>query len=314
MAELGIIAGGGILLCALAELVLLPACIWLVDRSGLGVSMPKPLGVHRWIAPLTRFPRFTIVVSVAATAFLALGFGHLWYDNNLLNMQAEGLESVELERKLLSECNQSVWYALSIADSREELLARKEKFLQLGSVERTEEIVSLLPVDEELKQPIIARIGQRLAALPERPPLITVDRPESLGQVLGQVQNVMARSRYDEKCVRQLEVVRDLLRRLPATDCYAMLTRFQQEMAGDLLSRLHILHSIANPDPPALTDLPASLVDRFVGQHGKHLLQDLRPRRHLGHDGPASLRQGRAHASIRMPPAIRCKPTKPRWR
>ena len=50
-------------------------------------------------------------------------------------MQAVGLESVELERKLLSECNQSVWYALSIADSRAELLERKEKFKYLATVE-----------------------------------------------------------------------------------------------------------------------------------------------------------------------------------
>jgi hypothetical protein len=58
----------------------------------------------------------------------AVGLNRLWYDNNLLNMQAQGLESVALEKKLLAECNQSVWYALSIADSREELLARKAKF------------------------------------------------------------------------------------------------------------------------------------------------------------------------------------------
>jgi predicted RND superfamily exporter protein len=44
-------------------------------------------------------------------------------------------------------------------------------------------------------------------------------------------------------------------------------------MAGDLLSRLHILKSISNPEPPALSDLPESLVDRFVGQNGKHLLK-----------------------------------------
>ena len=273
VAELGIIAGGGILLCAVAELVMLPACIWLVDRSGWGVRMPRPLGVHLWLAPLFKFPRLTLLASVAATAFVALGLRGLWYDNNLLNMQAEGLESVALERKLLFECNQSVWYALSIADSREELLARKEKFLRLGSVERTEEIVSLLPVDDEVKKPVIARIQKRLAALPERPPLITVDTPEVLGQALGQVQAMLAQSRYDDKCVRQLEAVRDLLRRMPTSDCYAQLTRFQQEMAGDLLSRLHILRSIANPEPPNLTDLPASLVDRFVGQHGKHLLR-----------------------------------------
>ncbi len=273
VAELGIIAGGGILLCALSELVLLPPCIYLLDRSGWGVSMPRPLAVHRWIAPFVKFPRFTLVLTLAFTAFVSLGLTRLWYDNNLLNMQAQGLESVALERKLLAECNQSVWYALSIADSREELLARKAKFLQLPTVERTEEIVSLLPVDLEVKQPIIRRIQQRLAALPERPPLISVDRPEKLGEVFGRVQELLARTRQDDKCVRQLEVVRDQLRRMPLSDCYAQLSRFQQEMAGDLLSRLHILKTISNPDPPTLTDLPASLVDRFVGQHGRHLLK-----------------------------------------
>jgi hopanoid biosynthesis associated RND transporter like protein HpnN len=273
VAELGIIAGGGILLCAVAMLVLLPACIGLIDRSGLGIRMPKPLGVHRWVAPLHRVPRLTLAVSVIATVFLALGLGHLWYDNNLLNMQAEGLESVELERKLLAECNQSVWYALSMADSREELLDLKKKYLELPSVERTEEIVSYLPVSDPTKQASIEQIGRRLASLPERPPLITVDTPEVLGQVLGQMQTALLVGREDERSVRQLEIVRDLLRRLPTADCYALLTRFQQEMAGDLLSRLHILKSISNPAPPALTDLPASLVNRFVGQHGKHLLK-----------------------------------------
>ncbi|HEX3727253.1 MAG TPA: MMPL family transporter, partial [Pirellulales bacterium] len=268
-----IIAGGGLLLCALAELTLLPATIYLVDRSGWGVRIPRPLGVHKWIAPFVKFPRFTLAVTIVFTAVVASGLGRLWYDNNLLNMQAQDLESVVLEKKVLAESNQSVWYALSIAESRDELLARKAKFLQLPSVERTEEIVSLLPVDDEVKQPIIQRIQQRLATLPERPPLISVDRPERLGQVFGRLQELLSRGRGDEKLVRQLEVVRDQLRRMPLSDCYAQLSRFQQEMAGDLLSRLHILKSIANPAPPMLTDLPASLVDRFVGQHGKHLLK-----------------------------------------
>jgi uncharacterized protein len=273
VAELGIIAGGGLLLCALSELVLLPAGIYLIDRSGWGVRMPRPLGVHRWIAPFLKFPRFTLVATFCLTIVASTGLGRLWYDNNLLNMQAQGLESVTLEKKLLAESGQSVWYALSIADSREELLARKAEFLKLSSVERTEEIVSLLPVDDEVKQPIIQRVQNRLASLPERPPLVAVDRPEKLGQILGKLQDLLTQSRGGEKPVRQLEAVRDQLRRMPLSDCYAQLSRFQQEMAGDLLSRLHILKSIANPDPPALTDLPASLVDRFVGQHGKHLLK-----------------------------------------
>jgi hypothetical protein len=40
-----------------------------------------------------------------------------------------------------------------------------------------------------------------------------------------------------------------------------------------LLSRLHLLKGMANPEPPELTDLPESLVNRFVGQHGKYLLK-----------------------------------------
>ena len=48
--------------------------------------------------------------------------------------------NVELERKLLTETDQSVWYALSIAEDRDELLERKARLLELESVERIEEI------------------------------------------------------------------------------------------------------------------------------------------------------------------------------
>lgn len=273
IAELGVIAGGGILLCCAAELLVLPAAIYIVDRTSLGTCFPEPLPVHRWIEPLMRRPRLLLACTLAFTVVVSGGLSKLWYDHNLLNMQPVGLESVELERRLLEECNQSVWYALSIADSREELLARKERLLQLDSVERTEEIVSLLTADHDIKQPIIARIQQRLTNLPERPPLIPVDRPEHLGQVLRQTQEIVAINPQGSISARRLEQVRDNLRRMPISDCYAMTSQFQQQMAGDLLSRLHLLKGMANPEPPELTDLPESLVHRFVGQHGKFLLK-----------------------------------------
>ncbi|MBS0208665.1 MAG: MMPL family transporter [Planctomycetes bacterium] len=272
VAELGIIAGGGVLICCVAELLILPAAISLVDRSGIGRKMPEPLEVHRWIEPVVRNPRFVLVATVAFTGLLACGITRLWYDHNLLNMQAEGLESVELERRLLEECNQSVWFAVSIADSREELLARKEQLLKLPSVERTEEIVSLLPSDRDVKRPLIAGIQKRLASLPERPPLIPVDHPEELGRGLARLQQWFADHR-EPRAARQLEQVRDSLRKLPLNDCYNVLSQFQQHMAGDLLSRLYVLRSMSNPEPPQLSDLPQSLVHRFVGQHDRYLLK-----------------------------------------
>ncbi len=281
IAELGIIAGGGILLCALAQLFVLPALVRVVDRSPLGKNFPRPVPVHSGIALLMKAPRLVIAIGIGATVFAAFGLRHLWYDYNLLNMQPRGLESVELEKKLLAECDQSMWYALSIADSRDELLARKAKFLAkdargnplLPSVDRTEEIVSLLPSDHEVKRPIIAGISNRLATLPERPPLIAVDSIDELGLALAQAQDLAARTKDGGTCARRLELLRDTLRRLPPAECYAKVSQFQQQMAGDLVSRLHALKSVANPEPPQLTDLPDSLVSRFVGQNGKYLLK-----------------------------------------
>jgi len=273
VAELGLIAGGGILLCCAAELLVLPAAVAIVDRSFLGRRIPEPVPVHSWLAPLTRHPRFVTLAAVAGSLALAGGLHELDYDHNLLNMQADGLESVEVEKKLLEECDQSVWYALSIADSREELIERKEKLVALPSVERVDEIASLLPVDEELKRPTIERIGQRLAALPERPPQISVDRLDALGETLAWAQGEASKRPGGLRTAWHLERARESLRTKGPEECYRALAAFQQRAAGDLLTRLHALAAVTNPEPPALDDLPPSLVERFVGSSGRHLLK-----------------------------------------
>lgn len=273
IAELGIIAGGGILLCAIAELVILPAAICLVDRSTYGQKTPESLPVQEMIAPLMRMPRLLLLGTLAATMLVSCGITRLWYDHNLLNMQPVGLESVELERRLLAESNQSVWYALSISDSREELLRRKAAFLKQASVERTEEIVSLLPPDHEVKRQLIQRVRNQLNGLPERPPVIPIDGPEELGRLMARAQELIVRRNALSRANQDLEQARDKLRRMQVPECNRMIAQLQSFMAGDLLSRLHVLKGMANPEPPQLTDLPESLTSRFVGAHGLHLLK-----------------------------------------
>jgi hypothetical protein len=273
VAELGMIAGGGILLCCAAELLVLPAVIAVVDRGRLGRHIPEPVPVHAWLAPVMRHPRFVALAGMACTMALAGGLPELAYDHNLLNLQAEGLESVAVEKKLLEECDQSVWYALSIADSREELIARKEKLLALPTVERVDEIASLLPADEEVKRPLIERIRGHLAGLPERPPEIPVDRIDALGETLAWAHGEAAKRPGGLRTAWHLERTREALRRLPPEECYRAVAAFQQRAAGDLLSRLHALGGVADPEPPALSDLPPSLVERFVGSSGRHLLK-----------------------------------------
>ena len=273
VAELGMIAGGGILLCCAAELLVLPAVVAIVDRGPLGSRLPTPVPVHEWLAPLGKHPRFVALAAMAATMAVASGFHELHYDHNLLNLQADGLESVAVEKKLLAECDQSVWYALSIADSREELLARKEQLTKLATVERVDEIASLLPVDEELKRPLIESIRGRLAGLPERPPEIPIDRLDGLGETLAWALGEAAKRPGGLRTAWHLERARETLRRMGPNECFQSLASFQQQAAGDLLTRLHALSAVADPAPPKLEDLPPSLVDRFVGMNGRHLLK-----------------------------------------
>jgi uncharacterized protein len=133
---------------------------------------------------------------------------------------------VEIEKKLLTECDQSVWYALSMADSREELLERKEQLTKLATVERVDEIASLLPVDEELKRPLIERIRGRLATLPERPPEIPIDRLDALGETLAWAQAEASKRPGGLRTAWHLERARDSLRRLGPNDCFQALATF----------------------------------------------------------------------------------------
>jgi hopanoid biosynthesis associated RND transporter like protein HpnN len=273
IAELGVIAGGGILLCCVAALLVLPAMVHLSDGHRVGQILPSPLDIHTWMRPLFARPLLLLAVTTVGTAAVSVGIKDLWYDHNLLNLQAEGLESVELERRLLAESDQSVWFALSIAESREELLTRKSQFLELPSVQGVKEIASLIPTESEEKLKIIAQIRSRLADLPERPPQIAPDPPERLGRELAKAQALLAGFSGSARTQRGLDQVRDILRRMSPGGCHKRLSAYQYDMAGDLLSRLHTLRAIASPEPPKLSDLPESLVTRFVGQGGRFLLQ-----------------------------------------
>ncbi|MCA9268391.1 MAG: MMPL family transporter, partial [Planctomycetales bacterium] len=229
VAELGVVAGGGLLLCVAGALFVLPAAIKLFDGRHPLKRIPQPLAVERWVSPFIRWPRLTICVTVLATVAAGAGMSRLYYDHNLLNLQAEGLESVRLERMLFNETEQSVWFALSIASDREELLRRKQQFLQQESVDHVEEIASLLPPGDAHKQAIIARIGGRLARLPAAAPLISTPSPADVERSLSAALVSLPDLGAGRNEVReQLAAARAALTRLPPQDAFARISTYQQ--------------------------------------------------------------------------------------
>ncbi|GHT27264.1 transporter [Planctomycetales bacterium] len=203
IAELGVISGGGIIFCVIATLFLLPAMIQICDR-GHGREhgkhhkryFPKPMDIRPALVPVFRFPALIIAVAAFVSLLLILGIPKVWYDYNLLHLQPVGLESVELEERLLAQDvekgGKNVWFALSIASSKEELLEKKKQFAEKCPELTVEEIVSWFPDTDPEKKPVIKQLAETLKNLPERPAEITVSEPTETGSALARVQRILS--------------------------------------------------------------------------------------------------------------------------
>ena len=273
IAELGVIGGGGILLCMIATMVLLPALLAASDRRSAPLPLPKPLAAGAWSTYLVRWPRTMLIFAAMLTAMLCIGVPQLRYDHNLMNLQPQGLESVAVEQRLLRESDQSLWFALSVAEDPEEVLRRAERFRQLPSVERVEEIVSLLPTPAPAIVAVVESMAARIGSTPTR----SVEPPAPDVTQLVDALNAAIAQRADlpatDEVHRQLLLARNTLLRTPPHEATSRLGQLQQRHVDQLRRDLNWLVDVGAAGPPDFDDLPASLVDRYVGRTGKHLVK-----------------------------------------
>src|SRR5438445_1495851 len=125
VAELGWVAGSGILLCAFACFTVLPALLMLLDRRPRPWPDTIPLQAAAWLPRLSRRPRWVLGGGLALLAVSVLSIPRLTYDHNLLHLQPCGLDSVRWQMTLIEHTAGASWNALSVADSREEAQALK---------------------------------------------------------------------------------------------------------------------------------------------------------------------------------------------
>jgi predicted exporter len=254
LAELGLIAGAGILLCLLSTLLVLPALISLLSPFESGAPPAPLVRIDRWMAGCWRYPRLTVLMGFAVTLGFSGGLPRAFFDHNLLHLQAKGLESVTWEQRLLEETQRSAWFAISLADSGESLRQKKRQFEQLDAVERVEEIASLVPENVLQRSMIVGRIHDRLASLPSGMPVLTPLTPEQLAAESSQLGPVLPTADGVTPTAEELNV-------------------WRTRLVVQLWQSLQPLRQMAETAPPTFADLPAALRARFLGKHGTQLLR-----------------------------------------
>lgn len=285
VAELGIIAGGGIMLCALAAFTFLPALISLADRNTEPRALPTPFQGRALRHATLNHPWAVLVVSGVLMGYV--GYRAFdWsgpiprpltvYDHNLLHLQAEGLESVEAQRHIFESSKHSLLYAISMADSAEEARQMKRRFEALPTVHHVQELASRLPEYPPTETKLLVQgFHAQLAKLPAAPPEPAPLNPRDVGVALEDLCQTLKKKQdpVSKRIVANLDQFLDGLDTLSTQEQNMLLGEFQYRMSYALLMQFQAIAAASNPEPVEPADLPAELKSRFVSPHGRWLLQ-----------------------------------------
>jgi hypothetical protein len=297
--DFGFISGTAILLSFVSMVTVFPAAVLLIDRwqkaprlvpaDGGPDAAPPPearadgrsgrgVPALEWLAG---YPKAIVVVSVVATGASLWAAPRVGFDYNLLNLQANGTESVVWERKAAAAAGRSVFAALSTAPSLAELEAKQAAFARLSSVSDVQSVLSVLPDQQAEKLAVLQRIADIADSVRVGPP-----RPLDLRALTGALETLKRRmdlaSAHSGKEGPPQEILAiarttsALLERLKAREGSAVevaLADYQAHLAADFTQQWRRLQLATRPAPLTLGDLPEELRRRFIGKSGRLLLQ-----------------------------------------
>jgi len=286
--EMGVICGGGLLICLVPMMTLLPALLLRGRQNVLDHQIHVPdhrARIEKWW--LDR-PWVTIGASLTLCAIAALFAGRVYFDYNLLNMQSQGLAAVETEHKLMAAANKSVIFGEVAATNLDQAAEWETKLMALSTVTNVDSITRFLRENPKEKLALIGNIKDDIASLSFSPadaaPVKIADLSRTLFSLRGYLGAALQEvQKEDPALAKQLASLRtaiDELRRemLAGRDRDAaakaqQLGVYQQALFDDVRETFHVLQTQDNRDRLQVDDLPKALRERFVGLHGSILLQ-----------------------------------------
>ena len=117
-AELGIIAGNGVLACLLAMVTFFPALLALWHRMTPRIGLPKPF-TDRVGSTLVALQRKRVAIGLLILVIVGFFVGKPTFDADYLNLEPRNSEAVRLEREMVKRSNLSPQFAVFVTDTRE---------------------------------------------------------------------------------------------------------------------------------------------------------------------------------------------------
>ncbi len=291
IAELGVIAAGGVVICVIATFTVLPAMLILLERfrkPQSGSISPGQTPADPAEKPFFRALFANPRTVVAATLLLSLACLYptltMRFDYNLLNLQAKGLQSVEYAYKLMRSKENSGYFAVVIAQNEDEAKQLTGRLEKMPSVDHVVSLPALVPDHQQAKLAELAAIRQVMAEVrpaPYEENLRVMELPrvfETFRDRVGKLRTALeARKAAEAKPVGAFLATLDgffaTLEKEKDKNALGMLREFQGGMFAELPAKLAMMKESLDASPVVAADVPAELRQRFVGKSGRLLLQ-----------------------------------------
>ncbi len=287
--EMGIITGGGLLICLVPMMTALPALLLRGRQNALDHAMPHPPVDTNGRARLERYwldrPWTVLGLTVALCALSASQFSKVHFDYNLLNMQSANLPAVQTERQLIQSATNSVLFAAVVADTPQQAFLLEEKLNKLPAVADVKSLTEFLAENPGRKLGVIHEIKAAAGAIRFAP----VDRApvdvEELSRTLYAFQGYLGaaisevKKAGDKALLKELESLSGTIDRLrvPMLEnrrvAATQIADFQRALLEDIQATFASLRDQHDRGGLRPEEFPAALRERFIGRTGRHLLQ-----------------------------------------
>jgi hypothetical protein len=290
--EMGIICGGGLLLCLVPMMTLLPVLL-LRGRQNVVDHRASEDDTRARIENIwLQRPVLVMVVTVGLCSAALFEARKVYFDYNLIKMQSPTLPSVVFEQKLIDSADKSLLCGAIVADSLDQAIALEEKIKQLPTVADIEPpsdmLNDFLEQNQSKKLGLIRGIKEEVAPLrfspPDLRPVNVYELSQTLYSLYGYAGAALDEVRgSDPELAKQFVALRqtigDLRKAMLVGDSTVIqehgnkLAGFQQALFDDVRETFGSLQHQNDTTPLRVDDLPAALRDQFMGVTGKFLLQ-----------------------------------------
>jgi len=272
LAELGLIAGTGMLVALVANITVLPALLSLGGDGGVGRAA-RVAGTGHGLAWMQRHARsvtvLAVLIGIAAVPLLP----EARFDFDPLNLKDRQTESVATLLQLIEDDPGDGYAVEVLAPSLDAARALAGRVADLEPVGGTRTVADFVPADQDAKLDVIATLALILEPsllAPRKPPPTAAEVRDAFGSLAGALERLAATDGDDAVAASRLS--RSLTPVVHGGDPTA-LDDLGRRLLGGFEGRIEALREALTAEPFGLDDLPANVRALWLADDGRARLE-----------------------------------------